>query len=48
VEFTLTLSPAGQADGRPAAEPSKLVWEVPTASKTVPVMFEFADLPMPK
>jgi hypothetical protein len=42
MEFTITfVSP------RPAGGPSRLVWDIPVASKPISVPFEFTDLPMP-
>lgn len=47
-EFTLQFSEATHPHGRRAAEPLKLVWEVPTETREVAVPFEFKDLPMPR
>jgi len=44
MEFTITFV----APPRSTGEPSKLVWDIPTASKGINVPFEFTDLPMPR
>jgi len=35
-------------DGRPAGDPVKLEWEIPTETRDLTIPFEFTDLPMPK
>jgi hypothetical protein len=49
IEFTMMYAKSVRpTDGRTSGDPSKLLWEVSTASKEVNVQFEFKDLPMPK
>ncbi|MDB5171515.1 MAG: repeat protein [Phycisphaerales bacterium] len=49
IEFTILFTPSNNrpAADRASADPAKLVWEVPTATKEIPVPFEFKDVPMP-
>jgi hypothetical protein len=45
--FKLLFGASRRADGKLAGSPDRLIWEVPLESKSVPVQFEFDDLPMP-
>ncbi|MGE5611143.1 MAG: hypothetical protein ACM359_17970 [Bacillota bacterium] len=47
LDITLSFRRQTWQDGEDLGEPAKLVWEVPTESKTVTVPFEFNDLPLP-
>ena len=44
MEFTINFVSSPRATG----EPSKLVWDIPTASKALNVPFDFSNLPMPR
>lgn len=47
LDITLTFRRQTWLEDEDLGEPAKLVWEVPTESKTVTVPFEFNDLPLP-
>lgn len=46
MELVLEFARTARADGRPAGEPARLAWEVPTKTRTVPLPIQFDDLPL--
>jgi hypothetical protein len=47
ISVTYRRGAADPTGGEPAGEPARLVWEVPTETRELPVEFEFKDLPLP-
>lgn len=48
MEITLTFGPSHRPeDGRQSGDPARIVWEIPTRTRTLTVPFEFKDLKMP-
>jgi hypothetical protein len=46
VDMTLDFARSVGPDGRPAGDPVRLVWEVPTKTREITVPIEFRDLPL--
>jgi hypothetical protein len=46
-DYRLVYVGGRDEDGEPTGEPAKLVWEIPTGTKTRKAKFELKDLPMP-